>query len=293
MFTILLSMLIAFVGYSIRYVSSAVQKIGLKLRETKKLKGSVIWTIGTVLGSVSVFIVMSAVAIGNVSIVATMAGTGLVSLAVFSALVMKETIRKREILGIVFILGAAALIGIFIRESPKAEILIHVLFIVLAVVVVVYILLWLALRNREKYLGILIGIFAGALSGFVPVFQKVATSPYGRASALVLPSSGREHGLSIIKHAEQVMLNPYALLWIVLSVGSMIVIQFAYKHDRAIRIIPAFSANYILLPVILGVLCFRETLHPMQWIGVILILIGILFVTMPRLIVYDKPQAKV
>jgi drug/metabolite transporter (DMT)-like permease len=221
-----------------------------------------------------------------------MAGTGLVSLAVFSSLVMKETIRKREILGILFILGAAALIGLFFRESPKAEILLNVLVIVIVVVLAVYILLWLALRRQKRFLGILIGVFAGILSGFVPVFQKVATSPYGRASALIKPQAGGEHNLSIIGHAQQVLLNPYALLWIVLSLGSMVVIQFAYKHDRAIRIIPAFSANYILVPVILGVLCFRETLHPMQWMGVALILVGILLVTMPRVIIYERPPVE-
>ena len=97
-----------------------------------------------------------------------------------------------------------------------------------------------------------------------------------------------EGNLSVIDHAKQVLLNPYALLWIVLSVSSMVIIQFAYKHDKAIRIIPAFSANYILIPVLLGVLCFRETLHPFQWIGILLILIGVLLVTLPRVVVYKK-----
>jgi len=287
MLTILLSMLIAFIGYSIRYISSACQKIGLKVRETKKVKGSVIWAVATLFGSVSVFIVLYAVAIGSVSIVAAMAGTGLVSLAVFSALVMKETIRKREFLGILLILGAAALIGFFIRESKTSAIFLHALFLILAILLVVYTVLWLVLRHQKNILGILIGVFAGTLSGFVPVFQKVATSSFGRASSLLQPSGG-DVNLNVIDHAKQVLLNPYALLWIVLSVGSMVIMQFAYKHDKAIRIIPAFSANYILVPVLLGVLCFRETLHPFQWIAILLILVGVLLVTLPRLVVYEK-----
>lgn len=292
MLTILLSMLIAFIGYSIRYISSACQKIGLKVRETKKVKGSAIWAIATLCSSVSVFVVLYAVAIGSVSIVATMAGTGLVSLAVFSALVMKESIRKRELLGILLILGAAALIGSFIRESKTSVIFLHALFLVLAILLVVYTVMWLVLRHQKNILGILIGVFAGTLSGFVPVFQKVATSSFGRASSLIQPSGGTPPGgegsLSVIDHAKQVLLNPYALLWIVLSVGSMVIMQFAYKHDKAIRIIPAFSANYILVPVLLGVLCFQESLHPLQWIGILVILIGVLLVTLPRMVVYKK-----
>ena len=80
---ILLSMLIAFIGYSAQYIAAACQKIGLKVKETKKLKGWAIWVLATSFTSVSVFIVLYAVAIGNVSIVGAMAGTGLVSLAVF------------------------------------------------------------------------------------------------------------------------------------------------------------------------------------------------------------------
>ncbi len=297
MLTILLSMLIAFIGYSIRYISSACQKIGLKVRETKKVKGSAIWAIATLCSSVSVFVVLYAVAIGSVSIVATMAGTGLVSLAVFSALVMKESIRKRELLGILLILGAAALIGSFIRESKTSVIFLHALFLVLAILLVVYTLLLVVLRNQKKILGILIGVFAGTISGFVPIFQKVATGPLGRASSLIqTPGGVRPSGvqdLNVIDHAKEVFLNPYALLWIVLSVGSMVIMQFAYKHDRAIRIIPAFSANYILIPVLLGVLCFRETLHPFQWIGVLFIFIGVLLITMPRMIVHKKAPNKV
>lgn len=302
MLTILLSMLIAFLGYSIRYISAACQKIGLKVRETRKVKGSVIWAVATLFSSVSVFVVLYAVAIGNVSIVATMAGTGLVSLAVFSALVMKETIRKREFLGILLILGAVALIGFFIRESKTSAIFLHALFLILAIILVVYTVLWFMLRRQKNILGILIGVFAGTVSGFVPVFQKVATSSFGRASSLIQPSGGTPPGrsaaagvpsgdkgiLSVIDHAKQVLLNPYALLWIVLSVGSMVILQFAYKHDKAIRIIPAFSANDILVPVLLGVLCFREILHPFQWIGILLILIGVLLVTLPRLVHYKK-----
>jgi len=94
-----------------------------------------------------------------------------------------------------------------------------------------------------------------------------------------------------VRQAEQIFLNPYALLWIALSVGSMIVIQFAYRHDKAIRIIPAFSANYILVPVLLGVFCFRETLHPFQWIGVVVILLGVLCLTLPRLVIDPRRRS--
>ncbi len=287
---ILFSMIVAFIGYSTRYISSAGQMIGLNIRKSNRAKGTLIWIVATLFTSASVFIVLFAVAVGNVSTVGAMAGTGLVSLAFFSALVMKETIRKREMVGIFLILVAAALIGLFITESPPKDILLEPLFVIFGILVIFHSLAWFLLRKNKKYLGILIGIFAGTLGGFVPIFQKVATGEVGRAISLAraTPATGQGAAPGFLLQIQQVFLNPYALLWIVLSVGSMIVIQFAYKHDKAIRIIPAFSAPYILIPVLLGVICFREILQPLQWTGAALILAGVLVVTMPRVIRHPR-----
>jgi uncharacterized membrane protein len=134
-------------------------------------------------------------------------------------------------------------------------------------------------------------MFAGNLSGFVPLFQKVATSELGRTSTFI-PSLAKQQlantNPDLISRIGSVLLNPYSLLWVALSIISTVVIQFAYKHDKAIRIIPAFSANYILIPVLLGFFCFKEILHPMQWLGALLIIIGVLVLTMPRLLVYPQ-----
>jgi drug/metabolite transporter (DMT)-like permease len=74
--------------------------------------------------------------------------------------------------------------------------------------------------------------------------------------------------------------NPWALSWIVISLVSMVVMQFAYRLGKAIRLIPAFAANTIVIPVLGGVLTFGERLHVFQWIGVILIFAGVLLLTL-------------
>jgi drug/metabolite transporter (DMT)-like permease len=61
----------------------------------------------------------------------------------------------------------------------------------------------------------------------------------------------------------------------------MIVIQFAYRHDRAVRLIPYFTSCSILVPVIGGVLALGERLRAPQWLGVTLILAGLLLLTLP------------
>ena len=96
----------------------------------------------------------------------------------------------------------------------------------------------------------------------------MSTSAIGSANALVL-GSGR-----LIQ-----IINPYTLLWIALSMSAMIVLQFAYKHDQAIRIIPAFSANYILIPVFGGLLSFGDSILPLQWLGIAAIIAGVIILT--------------
>jgi len=212
MFDAFLSIAVSFLGYSVRNISQACQKIGLTLWSKSRLKGGVVWILGTFGTTGSLFIIMYAVSIGNVALVGVMAGSGLVSLSLFSWLVMKEEIVRREVLGITLILIAAVLLGLFRRADSAGPILIYALF--------------------------------PSDSGFV----RVAS-------------------------------NPYTLIWILLSVAALIILQFAYKRDRAIRLIPAFTANYLFIPVVGGIICFGERLHPLQWVGVALILIGVIVIT--------------
>ncbi|HUV06730.1 MAG TPA: hypothetical protein VMX75_03305 [Spirochaetia bacterium] len=274
---VLLSPLLAFAGYSLLNIAQACQKIGLGLLPGNRLKGGIIWIIATVVTSVSVFVVHYAVAIGSVSVVGAMAGTGLASLAIFSRLVMKEKMGKRELTGVFIILGAAALIGGFSGETETEGILLSQLYIFTAFIVLSYIVLWLLLHGYRNTIGLIIGGFAGAMGGFVPLYQKVSISSIGRAASFLRLED--QAGRGPIARVEVLLANPYAVTWIALSIASMAVLQFAYGRDKAIRIIPVFSANYILIPVLGGVFCFRESLAWLQWLGIALILTGVWFLT--------------
>ena len=264
-----LSLAVSFVGYSVRNISQACQKIGLTLWSESRVKGSVIWIIGTLGTTGSLLIIMYAVSIGNVALVGAMAGSGLVSLSLFSWLVMKEEIGRREVFGITLILIAAVLLGRFRRADSAAPIMIYALFITFFVVVLLYSLAWFVCRKNPRVIGVVIAGLAGCLMGFVTQFQKVSISEIGRESALFSGDSGFVGVAS----------NPYTLIWVLLSMAALVILQFAYKRDRAIRLIPAFTANYIFIPVVGGIISFGERLHPLQWVGVALILIGVIVIT--------------
>ena len=280
MHSALLSILVAFAGYSLLNLSQASQKIGLARFKTHKLSGAVLWATATVCTSLSVFVLLYAVSLGSVSVVGAMAGTGLSSLAVFSAVVMKERISRLEIAGVAVILGAAVLIGLFSWEAPEGEASaprVRALFIYSGAAVVVFSAAWVLLARKQGG-GLVIGGFAGALGGLVPLFQKLSTSTVGRAASWKANADPLQDS-GFVQRVMEILLNPHALLWVVLSIFSMVVLQFSYRKDRAIRIVPVFSAVYIVIPVLGGQIGFHEQLQGPQWAGVALILVGVMLLT--------------
>ena len=269
MSTALICLIIAFTGYSVQNISQATQKIGLHMYAKRRLLGAVIWAGATLGTTLSVLIILLAVSIGDVSLVGAMAGTGLLSLTLYSKVVLHEQVGRRELTGVLLILAAAVLLGAFAGDPQEGEILLRLLFLFFAGVVLFYVSLWILMRTRPRFLGITVGAFAGALGGFVAQFQKVSASSVGEAICFFPALEGPLSALC----------NPYTLIWIGLSMSAMLVLQFAHRKDRAIRIIPAFSANYIIMPVLGGLICFQESFHPLQWVGLALILAGVFVIT--------------
>ena len=269
-----LTILLAFVGNSVLNISQAGQKLGLALMRRDRRRGALLWTGSLLATTVAALIGWVAVTIGRVALVGAMAGSGLASLALFSFLVMKEKIRPRELTGIALMAVSAVLIGLFQRELPLGEPSLRRLFPYLAVLCAAALLAWLLLRGRSRVVGPVIAGFSGVLGGFVPLFQKVSSSTAGRGSSFL--ASVLEEG-----HWAHAMANPFTPLWILLSIASMAVIQFAYRHERAVRLIPYFTSCSILVPVLGGVLVFGERLQAAQWAGVALILAGLMLLTLP------------
>lgn len=275
-----LSLVLSFTGYSIHSIAQAGQKIGLALAASHRVRGLCLWLGASLSMPISALLVLYAVYLGNASLVGVMAGSGLASLALFSHLVMRERIARRELVGVLMVFTAAALIGAFAKDVKQVERSHPGLYFYLASVCTAYLLTWLVVHKRERVAGIVIAGLSGALSGFVPLFQKLSTSSFARTLSLVhfhFKSGGAAALLA--EKAAEILSNPWALAWIAISLLSMIVMQFAYRRDKAIRLIPSFAANTIAVPVLGGVLVFGERLHPLQWLGVCLIASGVFLIT--------------
>lgn len=256
----ILSIIYAFLGSSLVNLAQAIQKIGLDSPDEKKLRKWEIWGSGTVLMMIGPLVIQYATSLGGASLVGAMSGTGLATLTLFSHFVMKEKIKSNELTGVITILLASLLIGIFSTgKNIKSTINLTTLLIFISIVTTGYIICTSISIKIGKLIGIILGGFSGATGGFVTLFQKVTTSnPTG---------------------ATNIFLNPFFYTWIIISLVSFFILQFSYKKDKAIRIVPSFSANYILIPVLGGVICYSEIMNLFQWIGVLLILAGVLLIT--------------
>ena len=250
---------LAFFGYSLLTVGQAGQKIGLALRRRRRLRGWAVWAGSTLATSVSFFIVFGAISIGAVSLVGAMAGTGLVTLAIFGRLVMKERLQATHIAALIAIMGGAAAIALpGVRVDDGFSPLL--LYGFLAVGTVGYLVAW-GLSRGSHFVGVTLGGLSGFLGAYSQLFQKLGSAEISWAD-----------GAGPVVRA--IVSNPVTAVWVGLSLASMVVIQFSYRHGEATRIIPVFTGNFIVVPVIGGVLVYGESLGLVQWVGVVVILAG-------------------
>jgi len=259
-----MAIILAFLGYSMLNIGQAGQKIGLGLRTKNTALGWTIWGGATLATAISFLLVFRAISMGSVSIVGAMAGTGLASLALFSRLVMKESLNLLSVISIAAIIAAAALLAIF-EQTGESSPNVYRLFVLVGTGMAAYILL-IILSPSKTIRGVAIGGLSGFLGAASQLFQRLGTLD-------IDPSMG------IQAFFLQVITQPETLVWIGLTLLSMVVIQFSYGKAQAVQIVPVFTANFIILPVVGGVIAFGETMHPIQCVAMVVMLIGSLFLS--------------
>ena len=254
-------------------ISQAGQKIGLETRDDRRTAGWLLWTAATVGTLLGVVIVLVALSIGAVSLVGAMAGTGLVALAVFSHFVMGEKIKWSDVAGIATILGASVLIGLFAQEQGEQDPRWLVIHGFTGALIAVYIILWIVAGKSERA-GLVLGGFGGTLAGTSMLYQNGATVTADIGPLIEFPL--RE---SLTADRLASLANPYLFVWFVLSMSAFFVLQIAYGRGKAIHVIPAFNVHFIVIPVVGGVVGFAEVMHPLQWLGVVIIVAGTILLT--------------
>jgi drug/metabolite transporter (DMT)-like permease len=260
----IITIVLAFFGYSMLNIGQAGQKIGLEMRDNKPVLGWSIWGGATAATALSFLLVFGAIAMGSVSIVGAMAGTGLASLALFSHVVMKESLNPMSLIAIAAIIAAAAVLAIFDQTGETTPNVAR-LIVLLGVGAIAYIGL-IFLAPSQTIRGVAIGGLSGFFGAASQLFQRLGTVD-------IDPTMG------IQSFAGEVISEPVTLVWVGLTLISMVVMQFSYRHAQTVQIVPVFTANFIIIPAVGGVIAFGEVMHPMQWVAVAVMLTGSIVIT--------------
>jgi drug/metabolite transporter (DMT)-like permease len=234
------------------------------MRDKKPVLGWSIWGGATAATAVSFLLVFGAIAMGSVSIVGAMAGTGLASLALFSHVVMKESLNPMSLIAIAAIIAAAAVLAIFDQTGETTPNVAR-LIVLLGVGAIAYIGL-IFLAPSQTIRGVAIGGLSGFFGAASQLFQRLGTVD-------IDPTMG------IQSFAGEVISEPVTLVWVGLTLISMVVMQFSYRHAQTVQIVPVFTANFIIIPAVGGVIAFGEVMHPMQWVAVAVMLTGSIVIT--------------
>ncbi len=232
-----------------------------------------VWCIGTAGMVASTFLLFTACAYGPVTIAAALSGTGLVALAIFATVVLRERPSSTEIWGIAAIVAGTALTGYFQPESTTnasgvatEPILAGRLAIFSSVTIggsilgTVY-----GLLAQGPRTGVVLGLVSGFCGGISVLFQKGA----------MLHCACDD----LFADVPAVLRNPFFYPFVVFGILDFVTTQYALKRARAVTVVPCYQSFYMLVPIVGGMIGFAEELTWLQVMGLAWLLGGVVLVS--------------
>jgi drug/metabolite transporter (DMT)-like permease len=255
-----LGFLIGLIAYITLYLGKGIQKYaieGLKIDKKVKSKNSGIWLVGTILTALYTLIQLVALWLAPINVVAPLEAAGLIILIVFSYFVLKEEINKNEIIEIGLIVFGIIVINIFIQQpsTPTLSQFDLTLFILISIIVLAVEggMILISKYNKYKAAGFIIGSMAGSFMAIQTVAKRVSDIPE--------------------------LFIAFTVIFSICAGMTLLVTQFAFTKSQANRVLPCFTSVSIILSIILGFLTLGETVVLIQIIGIVIILLGVVFLT--------------
>jgi uncharacterized membrane protein len=225
----------------------------------KTVRGTV-WVTGAIMTFVSAYFSLWTLATGSISLMAALGGIGLIALALFSFFVLKEKINRVMLLGMALIGVGSFLFGFFTVASTAVNIDLEGLtvFIIAGLGFSLAIALY-SIKGGYRHGGVIFGAVSGLLAGIGVTLEKCSV-----ASGSV---------------SFQLLYNIFFYTWVAASVVSFLVAQVAFIKGTAITVVPSYNSAALVLPQIGAMLVFAEYLELVQWIAIVLLVVGIVLLT--------------
>ncbi|NVM27224.1 MAG: hypothetical protein HWN65_00170 [Candidatus Helarchaeota archaeon] len=256
-----LGIILGIIAFACLYLGKGLQKyaiVGYQKKATtlgEKGKNIWIWIAGLCLTGSFLFIHWVALKFALISVIAPMEGLGLIILCFFSYFVLKESIDRIKTYGIIFILVGLVLTTIFMPSPEEIPLYFdNTLFIIfLSVVMGIFLLLTLYTKlSNWRAVGVILGSFAGAFMCFQTLTKRISWMP------------GFEF---------------HTFIMFLFAGATLIMTNIAFIKADAVIVVPSFTSMSITLPTIFAIFLFREPVVPLQWVGIIIIVFGVILLT--------------
>lgn len=253
--------LLAVIAYACLYLGKGLQKfavVGYTRKDATrgdKGKNTGIWIGGLILTTSFMVIHLFALKFAPISAIAPFEGLGLIILCLFSYFILKEPINRLKSSGITLIVIGLILTAIFMPSPEAIPVAFDwVLFIVLlSIIMGAFTLLGLFSKfNRYKAAGVIFGSFAGAFMCFQTLTKRITWIP--------------DYGY-------------FVFIMFGFSVATLVMTNFGFLKAEAVVVVPSFSAVSITLPTFLAIFIFNEPVVVLQWIGIAIIVVGVVLLT--------------
>ncbi len=261
------AVLLAALAFSLLNVGLALEKKGAAslpsiegagaLRSLKNFLTNATWLIGFSFTMVQMVALWAALGLGSMSLVAPMAGVGLVVLAAFSHFYLHEPVSGPMLAGIGLVVVGIATLGAAHPGEPAplaadealalalrpSALAVFAAMAALAVLPVV-----LSVRAGWRAADVACGLASGAATALATVAARVMMAGLG--------TGGGDGSVGDILARGQTW--PLLALIVAGNAGSMVLQQFGFQHGRAVVLAPVYTVATVVLPALAGVVVFGE-----------------------------------
>ncbi|MHA1514025.1 MAG: hypothetical protein ACTSPF_00665 [Candidatus Heimdallarchaeaceae archaeon] len=251
--------LIGLIAYVLLYIGKGIQKYAIeafKVDKTIKSKHSGVWIFGTVLTALFVFIQWIPLTVFHTPtyLIAPLEGVGLVSLLIFSFIVLKEKITKLELIGVTLIITGTILINLVVTNPVElllTDFQLSPFLIALGILFLPTIVFCIiAYRKPSKFKGVILGFTAGSFMAFQTLSKRISDI----------------NELALI----------FTFVMFAFATITLVLTQYAFTMAKANVVVPSFSSASIIVTIILGTLVINESIKPIQIAGLCCIVFGII-----------------
>jgi len=252
-------------GKGIQKMKVHVFKTGKQMLKTpENRRDLLIWALGmTLTAGAGLLFTMSLKMTEKPSIVSSLNGIGLIALAFFSAIVLKEKVGGREWMAVLLIIIGTGIVQFFNEAAEQEQFFtLKTLLVTVGICAAIFFVIAAVTLLVNRGQAFIFSAIAGTFLGLMFIFFKAAGVSSGEGSSFL-----------------STLLTPYFIIGFFMGNGAFVMTNVAFLYGSGIVIVPTVNSFLIVTPMIMEIFIFKVMLDPIQYIGALVIIAGVVILT--------------